>query len=79
MFSEKPGKTTEAHHLIIMDPGVKVKVEPYQIPEAKRKKISTEVKRMLEVVVMEQSHSWWSIPIVLKPKPDGTMRLCNDL
>ncbi|CAM5105442.1 unnamed protein product [Natator depressus] len=78
VFSTKPGQTTEAYHHIITDPGAKVTLRPYQVPAAKREEIKAEVKRMLELGVIEESHSQWSSPIVLVPKPDGTTRFCND-
>ncbi|CAM4501278.1 unnamed protein product [Lepidochelys olivacea] len=78
VFSTKPGWTTKAYHHIITDPGAKVTLRPYQVPAAKREEIKAEVKRMLELGVIEESHSQWSSPTVLVPKPDGTTRFCND-
>lgn len=75
VFSGKPGRTMEAHHHVIMDPEVKVKNEPYQIPVAKR---SVQKLRMLELGVIKESYSQWPSPIILVSKPDGTMRFCSD-
>ncbi|CAM4621176.1 unnamed protein product [Lepidochelys olivacea] len=78
VFSTKPGWTTEAYHHINTDPGAKVTLRPYRVPAAKREEIKAEVKRTLELGVIEESHSQWSSPIVLVPKSDGTTRFCND-
>ena len=78
VFSDQPGRTDVIQHDIITEPGKKVRLRPYRIPEAKRATISEEVKKMLELGVIEESHSAWSSPIVLIPKPDGTERFCND-
>ena len=79
VFSEVPGRTTVAHHDIRTEAGVTVRVPPYRVPEARRVAIREEVKKMLQLRVIEESHSTWSSPIVLVPKPDGSFRFCNDL
>ena len=78
VFSSEPGHTNLVQHHIITEPGKKVKLRPYRIPEARREAVRTEVKTMLEVGVIEESNSEWCSPIVLVPKPDGTIRFCND-
>ena len=77
VFSEVPGRTTIAHHDIRTAPGVKVRVHPYRIPEARREAIQAEVRRMLHLRVIKESRSAWSSPVVLVPKPDGTFSFCN--
>ncbi|CAM5142308.1 unnamed protein product [Natator depressus] len=78
VFSTKRGRTTETYHHSRTIPGAKVILRPYRIPAAKREEIKAEVKKMLELGVTEESYSQWSSPIVLVPKPVGTMRFCND-
>uniref|UniRef100_A0A8C5Q151 ribonuclease H n=1 Tax=Leptobrachium leishanense TaxID=445787 RepID=A0A8C5Q151_9ANUR len=77
-FSELPGQTSVTQHDIVTEPGARVKLKPYRIPEARRKDISREVKKMFELDIIEESSSDWSSPIVLVPKPDGSWRFCND-
>ena len=48
------------------------------LPEARRQAIRDKVAKMLEMGIIERSHSAWSSPIVLVPKPNGTWRFCND-
>ena len=47
VFSELPGHTEVVHHDIRTAPGVKVRIPPYRIPEARRVTIQEEVSRML--------------------------------
>ncbi|CAM4596972.1 unnamed protein product [Lepidochelys olivacea] len=77
VFSTKPGRTTETYHHIRTIPGAKVTLRPYRIPAAKREEIKAKVKKMLELGVIEESYSQWSSPILV-PKPDSTMKFCND-
>ncbi|KAF0031948.1 hypothetical protein F2P81_016503 [Scophthalmus maximus] len=79
VFSNRPGQTKVIQHHKITEPGKKVRLRPYRIPEAQRATIKEEVRKLLEMGVIEESRSAWSSPIVLTPKPDGTDRFCNDL
>ncbi|KAJ8268644.1 hypothetical protein COCON_G00138160 [Conger conger] len=78
VLSHLPGRTTKVHHDIVTEPGRRVRLRPYRIPEARRQTIREEVARMLDLGVIEESQSAWSSPIVLVPKPDGSWRFCND-
>ena len=77
VFSERPGRTTTGSHDIRTEPGARVRLRPYRIPEARRATIRAEVTSMLQMGLIEESHSAWSSPVVLVPKPDGTYRFCN--
>ncbi|XP_053473735.1 uncharacterized protein LOC128603132 [Ictalurus furcatus] len=78
VFSASPGMTQLVQHEIKTPPGVVVRQRPYRVPEARRKAIEEEISRMLRDHVIEESSSPWSSPIIVVPKPDGSMRLCND-
>uniref|UniRef100_A0A8C5M0U9 ribonuclease H n=1 Tax=Leptobrachium leishanense TaxID=445787 RepID=A0A8C5M0U9_9ANUR len=78
VFSAIPGRTKIMTHDIITEPGKKACLKPYRVPEARRQAIEREVEKMLKLGVIEESHSEWNSPIVLVPKPDGSIRFCND-
>ncbi len=78
VFSLLPGRTTVVHHDMVAEPGRKARLKPYCIPEAQREAIREEVRKMLDLNIIEESNSAWSSPIVLVPKPDGSLRFCND-
>lgn len=46
------GKTNVITHDIVTDHGVKVKLIPYRVPEAKKAEISAEVHKMLQLGVI---------------------------
>ncbi|XP_073784003.1 uncharacterized protein [Danio rerio] len=78
VFSEKPGRTSIIQHNIITPPGTIVRQRPYRVPEARRLAIDEEIQKMRRLGIIEPSRSPWSSPIVMVPKPDGTLRFCND-
>ncbi|XP_069371637.1 uncharacterized protein [Paralichthys olivaceus] len=78
VFSFLPGCTHLVEHEIRTQPGKRVNQRPYRVPEARKRLIAEEVKKMLDLNVIEESKSAWSSPIVLADKPDKTVRFCND-
>uniref|UniRef100_A0A8C2IIM4 ribonuclease H n=1 Tax=Cyprinus carpio TaxID=7962 RepID=A0A8C2IIM4_CYPCA len=78
VFSPQPGRTHVVEHDVRTPPGTIVRQRPYRVPEARRHAIEDEVQEMLRLGVIEPSRSPWSSPIVMVPKPDGTLRFCND-
>ncbi|KAI2647664.1 Retrovirus-related Pol polyprotein from transposon 17.6 [Labeo rohita] len=78
VFSTRPGRTSIIEHDIRTPPGVIVRQRPYRVPEARRQAIEDEIQEMLKLGIIEPSRSAWSSPIVMVPKPDGSLRFCND-
>ena len=66
-------------HRLTLKPGAKpVRLNPYRLGPRSRGLIKTEVDRMLDRGVIEPSKSEWASPVVLVPKPDGSVRFCID-
>ncbi len=78
VFSPLPGRTRVLQHDVHTLPGTIVRQRPYRIPEARRHAVEEGIQEMLTLGVIEPSRSPWSSPIVMVPKPDGTLRFCND-
>ncbi len=78
VFSPRPGRTNLIQHHIETEPGVVVRSRPYRLPEHKKKVVQSDLEAMLELGVIEESHSDWASPIVLVPKTDGSVRFCMD-
>ena len=76
--SDKPGRTSVAVHDVDVGNSRPIKQAPYRLNPDKLSKVREEVKFMIEHDIIEPSQSSWSSPIVMVPKPDGTLRFCID-
>jgi hypothetical protein len=73
------GDAHTTHHRIELTPGAKpVHSHPYRAGPRAREVEAAEVQRMLKAGVIEPSTAEWASPVVLVPKPDGSMRFCID-
>ena len=72
------GYTDVITHSINTGDNTPIKQAPRRIPLSKKEAAYAEIHRMAEADVIEPSNSPWSSPIVLVPKPDGSIRFCVD-
>ena len=78
LFSDVPTKTNVVYHDIDVDGATPIKQHPYRLNPEKAKILKQEVDYMLQNDIIEPSHSDWSSPCVMVPKPDGSFRVCQD-
>ncbi|XP_029112827.1 uncharacterized protein LOC114912049 [Scleropages formosus] len=78
VFSPLPGRTTLIQHWIQPLEGGPVRSRLYRVPVHKQKVIQDELDKMLRLGIIEESHSHWNSPVVLVPKPDGSIWFCVD-
>ena len=76
--SDKLGHTSMTVHDVDVGNTRPIKQAPYRLNPEKLSKVREEIKYMLEHDIIEPSQSSWSSPIVMVPKPDGTLRFCID-
>ena len=73
------GTIKGAPHRIDIIPGAKpVFQQPYRCGIERRKAEEAEVARMLKAGVITPSNAEWASPVILVPKPDGSLRFCVD-
>ncbi|KAL6460294.1 hypothetical protein MHYP_G00320530 [Metynnis hypsauchen] len=72
------GQTDLVHHCIDTGAEKPIKLRPYRASPATQVLLKTEVDKLLEHGIIEESHSPWSAPVVLVRKKDGTHRFCVD-
>ena len=78
IFSGKPNLTSVATHKIDTGDSPPIRSSPYRIPQKLEEEVNNEIERMLEMGIIRPSTSPWAAPVVIVPKPDGTIRLCVD-
>lgn len=78
LFPDVPSKTDVAFHDVDTGDSRPIKQHPYRVNPVKRELLSAEVKYMMQNEIIECSHSQWSSPCLLVPKPDNTYRFCTD-
>lgn len=69
---------TTSHRIELVPDARPVHAQPYRAGSRAREAESSEVQRMLKAGVIEPTASEWASPVVLVPKPDGSMRFCID-
>lgn len=73
------GFTTVSEHEIVLKPGTTpIKQRYYPVSPYKQKIMDDELKKMLEMDIIEPSKSSWSSPVLLVPKKDKSYRFCVD-
>ena len=78
IFKDEPSTTYLATHHIDLSDDRPINQSPYRKSRAERDIICTQVETMLKNNIVEPSRSPWASPVVLIPKPDGSMRFCID-
>ncbi|MCP3663817.1 MAG: RNA-directed DNA polymerase [Gammaproteobacteria bacterium] len=72
------GCMTGTTHAINTGDATPVHQRPFRTPMSQRKIVDEEIQKMQTAGVTRPSNSPWSSPVVLVPKPDGTVRFCVD-
>ena len=70
-------RATEQHIDLIKGPHP-ISFHPYRAGLKSRAVEEMEVERMPDANVIERAQSVWASPVVLAPKPDGSLRFCVD-
>ena len=66
------------HRIDLIEGANPIYQQPYRSGIERRKAEGAEVRRMLQAEVIEPSTSEWASPVILVPKPDGSLRFCVD-
>ena len=66
------------HHIDIKEGARPQYSQPYRAGPHARQVIQNTIDEMLAQDIIEPARSEWAAPVVLAPKPDGTLRFCVD-
>jgi len=78
VLSDKPGSTHLLQHDIKITTDIPIRVKPYPIPFSMKETVIDEVRKMIDMGIIERSESPYSSPIVIVKKKDKTNRFCID-
>ena len=66
------------HAIHLIPESVPPNIRPYRYPYVQKIEIERMIAKMLEVAIIQPSQSYFSAPIVLVHKKDGSWRMCPD-
>ncbi|MCW5953889.1 MAG: reverse transcriptase family protein, partial [Propionibacteriaceae bacterium] len=75
---KKPDSTLKVRHYIDTEKARPLSQRPYRISPKEKEVIQKEVDEMEANKIIQKSKSPWASPVVLVPKPDGSIRFCID-
>ena len=75
---EEIGEAKCVAHRIDVGTAEPIKQRAYRLSPAENEAVRTEIGKMLRAGVIRPSMSAWASPVVLVPKPNGTIRFCID-
>jgi len=78
MLTDLPGHTDLVEHVVRLTEDRPVSVRQYPLPFESEETIRSEVRKMLDMGIIEPSSSPFSSPVVLVKKKDNTVRFCID-
>lgn len=78
LFQDKPGRTSVIVHDVDTGTVPPIKQHPYRVHPHKSFLMKKELSYMIDIGAIEPAQSEWSSPVVLIPKPDGSVRFCID-
>ena len=78
VLSGVPNRTNVAVHSIDTGDSAPIRCGPYKIPQKLEEEVNNEIEKMLAHGIIEPSTSPWASPVVIIPKPDGSIRFCVD-
>ncbi|RUA04547.1 MAG: hypothetical protein DSY43_06070 [Gammaproteobacteria bacterium] len=78
VFSGSPNLTDIATHQIDTGNSTPIRCSPYKIPQKLEDEVNNELEKMLDMGIIRPSTSPWASPVVIVPKPDGSIRFCVD-
>lgn len=77
-MTDVPGWTNLGKHDIRLTDKEPIKCKPYPLPHALREQVTKEVRKMIDLDIVEPSSSPYASPVVMVKKKDGAIRFCCD-